>query len=69
MKLVRARSVKSVSDEGCQTAPQPVASSTPALRKRPREPTVSLQETAAKKPEQKSFRASLKEEKWMKVWV
>ena len=53
VKLARAQSVKSVRDEGCQTAPQIVVSSTPELRKRPRELTGSPQDTAAKKPEMK----------------
>ena len=34
VKLARAQSVKSVRDEGYQTAPQIVVSSTPELRKR-----------------------------------
>ena len=58
VKLARAQSVKSVRDEGCQTAPQIVVSSTPKLRKRPRELTVSPQDTAAKNPEMKRPKAS-----------
>ena len=67
VKLARAQSIKSVRAEGCQTAPQIVVSSTPEMRKQPRELTVSPQDTAAKKPEIKRPRASPREEKWMKV--
>ena len=41
--------------------------STPDLRKWQREPTVSLDETAAKKPEEKRLKASSKEEEWVEV--
>ena len=41
VKLAQAQSVKSVSNEGCHKAPQIIVSSTPDLRKRPRELTVS----------------------------
>ena len=51
VKLMQAQSVKSVRDEDCQTAPQTAVSNTPVLRKRPREPTLSPQDTSAKKPE------------------
>ena len=57
VKLARAQSIKSVRDEGCQTAPQIVVSSTPELRKWPRELTVNPQYTAAKKPEMKRPKA------------
>ena len=40
VKLARAQSVKRVQEEGCQTAPETVVSSTPDLRKRLREKTV-----------------------------
>ena len=53
LKLARAQSVDSVSEEGCHTAPQIVVSSSPDLRKRPRELTVSPQDNAAKKSEMK----------------
>ena len=61
VKLARVQSVKSVWDEGCQTAPQIVVSSTPDLQKRPRELNVSSQDTAAKKPKMKSPKASPRE--------
>ena len=67
MKLAWAQSFQSVRDDGCQTAPQIVVSSTPELRKRPRELTVSQQDTAAKKTEMKRPKASPREEEWMKV--
>ena len=62
MKLARDQRVKSVRDEGCQTAPQIVASSTPDLRKRPSEVAVSSQGTAAKKSEMKRPKASPRKE-------
>ena len=62
VKLMRTQSVKSVRDEGCQTASQIVVSSTPELRKRLRELTVGPQNTAAKKPEMKKPKVSLREE-------
>ena len=62
VKLARAQSVKSVRDEGCQTAPQIVVSSTPDLRKWPRELTMRPQDTPAKKPEMKRPKAFQKEE-------
>ena len=58
-----------VTDEGCQRTPQPTVRSTPDLRKRPREPTVSPEETAAEKPENKRLWASIKEEEWVEVSV
>ena len=67
VKLARAQSVKNVRDEGYQTALKIVVSSTPELRKRPRQLTVSPQDTAAKKPEMKRPKASPREEEWMKV--
>ena len=67
MKLARAQSVKSVRNEDCQIAPHIVVSSTPELRKRPRELTVSPQDTAAKKPEVKRPKASPREEEWIEV--
>ena len=51
VKRARAQSGKKVRDEAFQTAPQLVVSSTPELRKRLREPTLSPQNTANKKPE------------------
>ena len=47
-------------DVGSQTAPQSTGKSTPDLRKRPREPTESSEETATKKPEEKWPRISTK---------
>ena len=67
VKLARAQSVKSVRDKGSQSALQIVVSSIPEFRKRPRELTVSPQDTAAKKPEMKRPEASPREEEWMKV--
>ena len=67
VKLARAQSVKSVRDEGYRTAPRFVVSSTPDLRKLPKELTVSPQDTAAKKPEMKRPKASPREEEWMKL--
>ena len=67
VKLAPAQSVKSVRDEGCETALQTVVSSTPELRKQPKELTVSPQDTAAKKPEMKRPKASPREEEWIKV--
>ena len=67
LKLVRVESVKSVRDEGCQTAPQPVMSSTPDLRERPKEPTVSPEDIVAKKPEVKRLEASTKEEEHVEL--
>ena len=65
VKLAQAQNVKSVRDEGCQTASQTVVNSTSDLRKRPREPTVSLQDTAAKKPKVNMHKASTKEVEWV----
>ena len=48
-------------------APRIVMSSTPDMRKRPRELTVSLQDTAAKKPEMERPKASPKKEEWVEV--
>ena len=67
LKLVRAESDKNVRGESYQTAPQPVVSSTPDLRKGPREPIVSRQDTAAKKSEVKRPKASTKKEEWLEV--
>ena len=67
MKLAWTKSVKSVKDEGYQTALQTVVSSTPDLRKRPREPTVSPKDTAAKKSEVRRRKVSTKEEEWVEV--
>ena len=61
------RSRSGVKDEGCQTTPQPKARSTSDLQKQPRELSVSPQETAARKPKEKSLRASSKEEEWVDV--
>ena len=44
-----------------------MVSSTSTLRKRSRETTLSPQEAAAKKPEDKRPRVSMKEEKWIGV--
>ena len=65
VKLVWAQSVKSVKDECCQTAPQLVMNSTSDLRRRSRELTASLQDTASKKSEMKRHKASPKEEEWV----
>ena len=58
---------KEVVNEGSQTHPQPTPRSTPDTRKRLREPTVSPEASAAKKPEEKRSKASNKEEKWVEV--
>ena len=51
-----------VSEESCQTVRQPKSRFTSDLRKRAREPTVSPEETAARKLVQKKLRASTNEE-------
>ena len=67
MKEVRSPKNKKVVDEGCQTLPQPTATSTPDTRKRLREPTVSPGASVAKKSVQKRPNASNKEEEWVAV--
>ena len=69
MKLTWAQSVNNVRDESCQTALQNVVNSTPDLWKRPREPTVSPEDTAAKKSVVKRPKASTKEEECVEVPV
>ena len=61
MKEVRPPKRKKVVDEGSQTLPHPAARSTPDIRKRIREPTVSPEESAVKKPVEKRPKASKKE--------
>ena len=53
---------------GSQTASQPTTKSTPDLRKRPREPTESLEKAETKKP-QKRLIASTKEDERRMVSV
>ena len=61
--MARAQSVKTVRDKGCETALQTIVISTTDLRKRPRKPTVSPHDTAAKKLEVMMPKAYPKEEK------
>ena len=63
MKVVRQPKNKEVVDEGSQTLPQPAARSTLDTRKRLREPTVSPEASAAKKPVEKRPNVSNKQEK------
>ena len=67
MKEVRPSKSKEVVDEGSQTLPQPAARSTPNTRKRLRESTASLEVSAAKKPAERSPKASNKEKEWVEV--
>ena len=69
MKEVRPPKQKGVVDEGSQTLSQPAARSTPDTRKRIREPTVSSEESAVKKPVEKRPKASKTEEEWVQVPV
>ena len=55
--------------EGYQTAPPPAAKSIPDLRERQREPTVNLQETSTKRPEEKKPKTSIRKEECMEVWA
>ena len=66
---MRVKNCAEQTDEFCQTGQQPKPKSTPDLRKRPREPTESSQETAAKKSEEKRLRASAKESDRVEVPV
>ena len=61
MKLTWTQIVKSVRNAGGQTSPQIVVSSTPYLRKRPRELAMSPQDTTAKRLEMKRPEASRRE--------
>ena len=54
--------------ERYQTSPPPVAKSTPDLHKRQREPTMSPQETAAKRSEEKP-KTSMREEECLEIQV
>ena len=67
-KCKEARPVKNkkVVDEGSQTLPQPAARSTPDSRKHLREPTLSPEAPARKKPAEKRTKAS-NEEEWVEV--
>ena len=67
IKEVRPPKSKEVADEGSQTLLQPTARSTLDTRKRVREPTVSLEASAAKKPAEKRPKVSNKEEEWVEV--
>ena len=67
MKEVRPLKKKEVVDVGSQTLPQPAARSTPDMRKWLREPTVSPEASASKKPAEKRLKASNKEEEWVEV--
>ena len=62
MKVARQPKNNEVVDEGSQTLPQPAARSMPDTRKRLREPTVSPEASEAKKPVEKSPKASNKQE-------
>ena len=68
-KMKEARPVKNkeIVDEGSQTLPQPAARSTPDTRKRLREPTVSPEASAEKKPAEKRPKASKEKEEWVEV--
>ena len=67
IKEVRPPKRKGVVDKGSKTRPHPAARSTPDTRKRIREPTVSPEESAAKKPVEKRPKASDKEQEWVQV--
>ena len=58
---VKTTQIKNVTNEGCQTAPQPVPWPIPDTHKRP-ETTVSPEETTIKKPGEKRLETFGKEE-------
>ena len=66
-EVIRPPKNKEVVDEGSQTLPQPAAKSMPDTRKRLREPTVSPEASAAKKPVEKRPKAPNKEEECTQV--
>ena len=59
--------MKAVLDEGTQTHPKPVPRTTPDPHKWLREPTVSPEVRAAKKPVEKRPRTSKQPEEWVEV--
>ena len=66
IKEVGSPKNKEVADEGSQTLPQPIMSTSDS-RKRQREPTISQEVTATKKPEEKRKKPSKQPEEWEEV--
>ena len=66
-KIKEVRSKKVVLDEGTQSLPKTAPRTTPDPRKRLREPTVSPEVRAAKKPVEKRPRTSKQPEEWVEV--
>ena len=66
-KEVRPYKNKGVVNEGSQALPQPSPRSTPDTRKRLREPTLSQDVSAVKKPVEKTPKVPKKEKEWVEV--